>query len=228
MDYTMSRRLTAEFLGSLFLTMTAISATILGYNVLGAGIPLTVLMDTIAVGFILFVLIEVLGPISGAHFNPAVTLSFMAAKSMKANEGLLYISIQFLGGFVGMLSSHLMFYQAVPQLITISTISRSEGNYFSEFLGTFILVLAIWCLSKYRSKLTGLAVGMLVGGLLITTSSTMFANPQVTFARIFTYAIAGVNPEDGIVFIFIEFLAALVAIGVATFLLKETQTTVRK
>lgn len=67
MDYTLSRRLTAEFLGSLFLTMTAISATILGYNVLGASIPLTVFMDAIAVGFILFVLIEVLGPISGAH-----------------------------------------------------------------------------------------------------------------------------------------------------------------
>jgi glycerol uptake facilitator-like aquaporin len=228
MDFTLSRRLTAEFLGSLILTMTAISPTILGYNVLGAGIPLTVLMDAIAVGFVLFMLIEALGPISGAHFNPAVTLSFMAAKSIKVNEGILYISIQFLGGFVGMLCSSLMFYQDVPKLIQISTISRSGGAYFSEFICTFTLVLAIWCLSKSRSRLISLAIGTLVGGFIIGTSSTMFANPQVTFARMFTYAIAGIRPEDGIIFIFVELLAALVATGVATFLFKENQTTIKE
>jgi glycerol uptake facilitator-like aquaporin len=215
MDYLLTRKLLAEFIGSHFLVMTAISPTILGYNVLNAGIPFSVLMDAIAVGFVLFVLIEALGPISGCHINPAVTLSFMATKNISVKEGSLYIIVQFLGGFLGMLSSHLMFYQSVPTLITISSVSRSGGSYYGEFLCTFALILIIYSLVNTKSKFTSLAIGMLVGGFIITTSSTMFANPQVTFARIFTYAIAGVNPFDGGIFIVVELLGAFAATVIA-------------
>jgi glycerol uptake facilitator-like aquaporin len=187
----------------------------LGFNVLGAGIPLTVLMDALAVGFVLFALIETLGPICQAHFNPAVTLSFIATKNMAPTEGALYMVAQFAGGFAGMLSSHLMFYQNVPTLITISTITRNGGDFYAEFLGTFALILTIYGCIRSKSRFTSLAVGMVVGGLLITTSSTMFANPQVTVARMFTYAIAGVAPVDGLIFIVFQVIGALLATAVA-------------
>lgn len=218
LEHSISKRLLSEFIGSLFLTMTAISATILGYNVLGAGVPLTVLMDAIAVGFVLFALIETLGPICQAQFNPALTLSFVITKNINIRDGTLYIIAQFAGGLVGLVSSHLMFYKNVPTLLSISTINRDGGAFFGEFLGTFILILVIYGCIKRQSQLTSLAVGMVVAGLLITTSSMMFANPQVTFARIFTYSIAGVAPLDGLVFIICQILGALFATGVAIFL----------
>ena len=215
MDRELSRKLLAEFVGSHFLVIAAISPTILGYNVLGAGMPLTVFIDAIAVGFVLFALIEALGPISGCHINPAVTLSFMATRRMGVKEGSLYMTVQFIGGFTGAISSHLMFYHVVPTVITVSAICRPAGCYYAEFLGTFLLVLTIFICLKNGSKLTGLAVGLLVGGLLITTSSTMFANPQVTIARVFTYSIAGICPADAPFFILAEIVGALVATMVA-------------
>jgi glycerol uptake facilitator-like aquaporin len=218
LEHRISKRLLGEFIGSHFLTMTAISATILGYNVLGAGIALTVFMDAIAVGFVLFALIETFGPICQAHFNPALTLSFIITKNISYRNGALYMVAQFAGGLAGLLSSHLMFYQNVPTLFTISTISRNGGDFYGEFLGTFILILVIYGCIRRQSSLTSLAVGMVVAGLLITTSSTMFANPQVTLARMFTYAIAGVAPVDGIVFIVCQVLGALLATAVAIIL----------
>jgi glycerol uptake facilitator-like aquaporin len=219
MDSALSKRLLAEFIGSHFLVVAAISPTILGYNVLGASISLTVFMDAIAVGFVLFALIETLGPISGCHINPAVTLAFMVTKNTSLREGSLYMTVQFLGGFIGTISSHLMFYQIVPTFITVSTISRPAGCYYAEFLGTFVLVLTVFLCGKNKPRFTGLAIGLLVGGLLITTSSTMFANPDVTVARVFTYAIAGVSPFDASMFIVAEIIGALAATLVAGVLL---------
>jgi glycerol uptake facilitator-like aquaporin len=214
----LSKKLLAEFIGSHFLVVAAISPTILGYNVLGAGIPLTVFIDAMAVGFVLFALIEALGPISGCHINPAVTLSFMATRRMGVKEGSLYMTVQFIGGFTGAISSHLMFYHAVPTVITVSAICRPAGCYYAEFLGTFLLVLTISLCLKNESKLTGLVVGLLVGGFIITTSSTMFANPQVTIARVFTYSIAGICPADATPFMLAEIIGALVATLVACLL----------
>lgn len=219
MDSALPPKLLAEFIGSHLLVVAAISPTILGYNVLGASIPFTVFMDAVAVGLILFVLIETLGPISGCHINPAVTLALMATKKTSVREGSLYIIAQLLGGFTGTISSHLMFYQIVPTFITVSTISRPVGCYYAEFLGTFVLVLTIFLCVKNKPKFTGLVVGLLVGGFIITTSSTMFANPQVTFARVFTYAIAGVSPFDASIFIGAEIFGALTATLVASALL---------
>ncbi|MBM5804907.1 MAG: hypothetical protein FJZ49_02410 [Candidatus Verstraetearchaeota archaeon] len=219
MGPTLPKKLLAEFIGSHFLVVAAISPTILGYNALGASVALTVFMDAVAVGFVLFVLIETLGPISGCHINPAVTLAFMATRNTSVREGSLYVIAQFLGGFTGVFSSHLMFYQIVPTFITVSTISRPAGSYYAEFLGTFALVLTVFLCVKNNSKFTGLAIGLLVGGLIMTTSSTMFANPGVTVARVFTYAIAGVSPFDASMFIVAEIIGALAATLVAGVLL---------
>ncbi len=128
----------------------------------------------------------------------------------------IYILAQITGGLTGTVCSHLMFYHKIPGLTAISEVTRSGGNYFSEILCTFILVLAIFLLVQHQSDKIFLVVGLLVGGELIATSSTMFANPQVTLARIFTYSAAGVKPLDGMVFILMEVIGA----GLAVFVFK--------
>jgi len=224
MEHTsLSRKLTAEFLGSLILVFTAISPTILGYQVLGGTVALVVLMDAIAVGLVLFVLIEIFGPVSQCHINPAVTLSMIVSKKMDARTGALYIFVQFLGGITGTLASHLMFiHEKFYTFVTVSDVVRSGGTYVAEFIGTFILVLTIHGCIRTKSNRTGMIVGALVGGFIITTSSTMFANPQVTFARIFTFAIAGIRPFDALIFIIVEISAALAATFFAKFLFLAT------
>jgi glycerol uptake facilitator-like aquaporin len=215
----MPQRLLAEYLGSLVLVVAAISPIILGYHVLGGSLALAVLMDAVAVGFVLFVLIEIFEPISYCHINPAVTLSMMVSRRIEVKTGILYLIVQFLGGLSGTLVSHLMFFhEKFFKLLTVSQVVRSNGAYVGEFVGTFLLVLTIYGCMYKKSVRPGLIIGFLVGGLLITTSSTMFANPQVTFARIFTFAIAGVRPVDGMIFIVVQILGALMATITAAFL----------
>ncbi len=211
---------------------------------LNAGLALAVLADALAVGFILFALIEIFRPVSGAHFNPAVSIAMFSSGEMKWEQIVTYIPAQIAGGFTGIIFSHLMFYHKIPTVITLSEVTRYGGNYISELLvhesgsfrtsqlvpmrrmgtrkgsgyfrspvlGTFILVLAIFFLTQNASKKTSLAIGFLVGGELLATSSTMFANPQVTFARLFTYSAAGINPFDGLVFVIMEIIGAMLAV----------------
>ena len=206
------QKLSAEYLGSLILVFTAISPTILCYQVLGGSVAMAVLMDGIAVGLVLFVLIEILGPVSQCHINPAVTLSMIVSKKMDARAGIFYIIVQFLGGLTGTIVSHLMFiHEKFYTLLTVSDVVRTGGTYFAEFVGTFMLVLIIHGCIYTKSNRAGMIIGFFVGGFLITTSSTMFANPQVTIARMFTFAIAGIRPSDAIVFCVVEILGALAA-----------------
>ncbi len=223
--YTNGQRLVAEFLGSLILVFTAISPIILGYNVLGSSIAIAVLMDAIAVGFVLFVLIETLGPVSGCHINPAVTIAMLFTKNIKMKMGVLYIVVQFLGGFLGTFVSHAMFIgNDFFQWVTISDVTRNGGAFWAEFVGTFTLVLVIFGIMHRKSTQPGLTIGFLVGGFLISTSSTMFANPQVTFARMFTWALAGIQPVDAAIFILVQILAAIAAASVASYLFPQRGT----
>jgi len=216
-----NNRLIAEFLGSAVLVIAAISPTILAYNVLRASASLAVLYDSLAVAFVLIALIEILGPVSGCHINPAITIAMILTKEMDFRMGVRYIVVQMLGGLVGVISSHLMFYDRYPILLTISCIERAGGCYYSEFFGTFLLILTIYGCKRNNSKLNSLIIGLLVGGLLLATSSTMFTNPQVTFARMFTYAIAGIRPIDALFFFAFEMLGALVASAVSIRLFLE-------
>ena len=211
-EYAMGSQILSEYLGSLFLVMAAISPIILFHQVIEAGIGIAVLADALAVGFILFALIEIFGPISGAHFNPAVSLAMVLGGKIGWKGAFIYIITQIAGGLTGTIFSHLMFYHKIPKLIAVSEVTRAGGNYFAEILGTFILVLAIFLLVHHHSDKLSLVVGLLVGGQLIATSSTMFANPQVTLARIFTYAAAGVTPFDGAVFILMQIIGAVLAV----------------
>lgn len=224
MNNHLVRQLTAEFLGSLLLVFTAISPIILGFNVLDAGIAIAVLMDAIAVGFVLFVLIETFGPISGCHINPAVTLAMMLTRRMDSRTGLLYIVVQLVGGLIGTIVSHAMFIgHDFFQWAAISTVARDGGAFWAEFVGTLVLILVIFGTIHHRSAQPGLIIGLLVGGFLITTSSTMFANPQVTIARVFTWAIAGIRPFDAVIFVVVQITAVFVATPVAAFLFPDPE-----
>lgn len=223
-EFTESAKVISEFIGSAILVMVAISPIILFHSVMGMTIGLAVLADAVAVGFVLFVLIEMFGPVGGAHFNPAVSVAMLAAKKINARTAVLYSIAQITGGMVGMLTSHLMFYHEIQKIAEVSEVTRNGGAYFAEFVGTFVLVLAILVLVTIRSKKLPLAIGLLVGGMLMATSSTMFANPQVTIARVFTYSAAGVRPTDALVFIVVEITGALVAVVVWKYALKEKCT----
>ncbi|MBM4237726.1 MAG: hypothetical protein FJ151_04495 [Euryarchaeota archaeon] len=171
-------------------------------------------MNAFAVAFVLFALIETLGPISGAHLNPAVTLSMLATRQMDRRTAAYYVISQFAGAFVGLLATHLMFYDTRSVLVVISENAKTPGLFFGELLGTFLLVSVILGCIRGRSRFTALSIGAVVGGMLITTSSTMYANPAVTFARMFTYAICGIAPSSALFFVAAEVTGALLATSV--------------
>ncbi|HIJ43521.1 MAG TPA: hypothetical protein HPP50_00125 [Rhodospirillaceae bacterium] len=218
------RKLLAEYLGSMILTIAVISPLILSYNVFGASVPMALVMDALAVAFVYFVLIEILGPVSGCHVNPAVTAAMIATGKIDARSGRRYILAQFIGGLSGTVVSHLMFFgEGFFSLFTVSDTVRTGGAYLSEVFCTFLLILTIFGCQHRKSKQTGLIVGFLVGGLMITVSSTMFGNPQVTLARMFTFAIGGVRIFDGLVFIVAQAAAVWLAVFVAGHLFGERQ-----
>jgi glycerol uptake facilitator-like aquaporin len=160
----------------MFLVIAAVAPIILFTN-MGAPIYIAVVADALAVGFVLFALIEIFGPICTAYFNPAVTVSMALIKDISWFEAFRHMAAQIFGGLVGIIFCHLMFIDSGQVVATISTVERSGGTYFAEILGTFILVLCIISLIHQNSKRTSLVVGLLVGGMLMSTSSTMFANP---------------------------------------------------
>jgi len=201
-----------EFLGSMLLVIASISPVILFYQILKTDIALTVLADAIAVGFILFASIEVFSPVCTGFFNPAVTIALAIDGKLTWKQAGIYSVNQVLGGLTGLLISQLMFFDKIPKLFAVSNIARSGGDFVAEILGSFVLVLAIFSLVEQKSNKTSFVVGFLVGGMVLATSSTMFANPQVTIARMFTPSAAGIAPLDGLIFIAMQTIGAVLAI----------------
>ncbi|MCL2791802.1 MAG: aquaporin [Spirochaetaceae bacterium] len=209
--------LSSEFLGSMFLVMAAVSSMILFTLVLESPKSIAVLANAIAVAFVLCALIEMFGTVSGAHFNPVVTMVMMLEKKVGVFKSIFFVMFQIAGGITGTVLSHLMFLNEVGSLFFVSDIVRSDYIYFAEIIGAFILVLAILLLVKAKSNKISIIVGLLVGGQLLSTSSTMFANPQVTIARMFTNSAAGIRPIDGLIFIAMQIIGALLAYAVFKF-----------
>jgi len=203
-----------EFLGSLFLVVAAVAPMILFLEVFNADLAVAVVADALAVGFVLMALIEIFGPICTSFFNPAVTLAMWFDHELSIVQVIKYISAQILGGLFGVVISHLMFFDASTSFLEFSTISRDGGTYLAEILGTFLLVLCIFSLVSQRSDRVSFIVGFLVAGMLLATSSTMFANPQVTIARMITGSAAGISFSDGIVFIGMQLFGAVLAVFV--------------
>jgi glycerol uptake facilitator-like aquaporin len=205
--------LSAEFIGSMFLVMAAVSSMIFFVYVLESSKSVAILANAVAVAFVLMTLIEMFGSVSGAHFNPVVTLIMLLEKKVSAKKAALFLLVQTIGGIVGTALTHLMFWEEKGFVFSVSENVRSHA-YLGEVIGTFILILAILMLVKGKSTHVPMMVGFLVGGQLMATSSTMFANPQVTIARMLTSTTSGIRPIDGLVFIIMQFIGALLAYAV--------------
>jgi glycerol uptake facilitator-like aquaporin len=201
-----------EYVGSLFLVIAAISPMILFLEVFESTLAVAVIADALAVGFVLIALIETFGPICTAYFNPAVSFAMILTGKLSWKKGFLLSFVQILGGLTGVFIAHVMYQNVVDGLFGVSLITRSGGLYIAEIFGTFLLVLTILSLSSQRNEKTSIIVGFLVGGLLLATSSTMFANPQVTIARMFTLSAAGISVFDGLIFIVMQIIGTLLAV----------------
>ena len=205
----MQRRLFAEWLGTLFLLATVVGSGIMAENLAGGNVAIALLGNTIPTGAILVVLILVFGPISGAHFNPAVTLAFYIRKEISARDSGLFVIAQVVGGITGVLIAHLMFENA---LIDPSTHDRTGvSQWISEFVATFGLVATILGLVRARPEAIPFAVGLYITAAYWFTSSTSFANPAVTIARGFSDTFAGINPSHVAMFIVMQLIGATAA-----------------
>lgn len=215
----MQRRLFAEWLGTLFLLATVVGSGIMAERLAGGNVAIALLGNTIPTGAILVVLILVFGPISGAHFNPAVTLTFWIRKEIKAHEAGLFVIVQVIGGICGVFIAHLMFENP---LIDPSTHARTgTSQWISEFVATFGLVATILGLVRSRPEAIPYAVGLYITAAYWFTSSTSFANPAVTIARGFSDTFAGIDPSHVAMFIAMQLFAAVVATFTFKWLLEE-------
>ena len=203
------RRVTAEFVGTLFLVATVIGSGIMAERLAGTNVALALLANTIATGAILVALIFTFGAISGAHFNPAVTFADALEHGMPWREVPAYIAAQCSGGLAGAVVAHLMF--GLP-LFSLSRHARSGGaQVFSEFVATFGLLAVIWGCSRVRANSVPFAVGAYITAAYWFTSSTSFANPAVTIARAVSDTFAGIRPVDVPLFIAAQMCGATAA-----------------
>jgi glycerol uptake facilitator-like aquaporin len=209
MRASLSRRLTAEFLGTAFLVTAVVGSGIMADRLSNGNVALALLANTIATGAALAALILTFGPISGAHFNPAVTLADALEDGLTWAQSAGYIFAQILGAVSGTVSAHLMF--GLP-VISISRHVRSgRAQLFSEFLATFGLLSVIWGCSRLQSTVVPFAVAAYITAAYWFTASTSFANPAVTIARSLSDTFAGIRPGDVPLFIVAQVLGALAA-----------------
>ena len=205
----MIRRLFAEWLGTLFLLAVVVGSGIMADNLSAGNVAIALLGNTIPTGAILVVLILVFGPISGAHFNPAVTLAFAIRKEIEPSASALYVVAQVFGGVSGVVIAHLMFDNAI---IDPSTTARTGlGQWTGEFVATFGLVMTILGCLKARPDAVPYAVGLFITAGYWFTSSTSFANPAVTISRALTNTFSGIDPTHIAAFIAVQLFAAVVA-----------------
>jgi glycerol uptake facilitator-like aquaporin len=210
--FPLSKRLAAEALGAALLTATVVGSGIMGERLAGGNVALALLGNTLPTGAILVVLILALGPISGAHFNPAVSLVMATRKAHPWRECLPYSAAQIVGGCIGTLIAHAMF--ELP-LIEFATKARTgSAQWFAEFMATFGLIVTILSVSRFKAEATPAAVGLYITAAYWFTASTSFANPAVTVARALTDSFSGIAPDDVPMFIVAQLAGALTGLGV--------------
>lgn len=206
---TLARRLTSEFLGTAFLVAAVLGSGIMGERLADGNVAIALLANTIATGAALIVLILTFGSISGAHFNPAVTLVDALEGGLRWTDAARYIVAQCVGAVGGTIIAHLMF--KLP-LISLSLHVRGGGaQLFSEFVATFGLLSVIWGCSRSRAGIVPFAVGLYITAAYWFTASTSFANPAVTIGRCFSDTFAGIRPSDVPGFIVAQIAGALAA-----------------
>ncbi|MCK1423396.1 aquaporin family protein [Bradyrhizobium sp. 180] len=196
---TLAQRAFAEWLGTAFLLAAVVGSGIMAQNLAGGNVALALLCNTIPTGAILVVLILIFGPISGAHFNPAVSIAFGLRRELSWPDAALYIAMQVIGGMAGVWAAHLMFDLPVWQFST--TVRSGGGQWFAEAVATFGLLLTIFgCVARASSAIP-YAVGLYITSAYWFTASTSFANPAVTIARATSNTFAGIAPAGVVAFI---------------------------
>lgn len=212
------RRLAAEALGTALLLATVVGSGIMAETLAGGNTAIALLGNTIPTGAILVVLIWVFAPLSGAHFNPAVTLAFALRRDISPGIGAAYVLAQVFGAILGVVAAHAMFDMA---LLQASTTARNGGaQWFAEGVATFGLVLAILGTLRWGPKIVAPSVGLYITAAYWFTASTSFANPAVTIGRTLTDTFSGIQPANAPAFVAAQLAAAVVATLVCGWLLR--------
>lgn len=213
------RRLSAEAIGTAFLLATVVGSGIMGENLAGGNIAIALLGNTLPTGAILVVLILMLGPISGAHFNPAVTLSFLVQGKITASDAIAYVIVQIGAAILGAWAAHLMFEE--PLFMLSEKMRTGGGQWIAEIIATFGLLGTILACLRHREEAIPYAVGLYITAAYWFTASTSFANPAVTIARTLTDTFSGIRPVDAPLFILCQIVGALLATWCFVWLLKS-------
>lgn len=206
-DY--KRRVVAEGVGTALLLATVVGSGIMGDRLAGGNVAIALLANTLATAAALVALILTFGPISGAHFNPVVTLADASQRGLPWRETPGYIVAQIMGAFVGVASAHAMFDE--PLFAASRHVRSGTGQLVSEFIATFGLLAVIWGVSRRRPTAVPFAVGAYIAAAYWFTASTSFANPAVTLARTMTDTFAGIRPMDAPAFVGAQIIGAVVA-----------------
>lgn len=217
MSHDLARRLAAEWIGSAFLLATVVGSGIMAERLAGGNVAIALLGNTIATGAILVVLITMLAPISGAHFNPAVTLVFAIRREIGPRDGLLFVLAQIAGGIAGVWLAHLMFEVEVFQLS--AKVRTGPAQWFAECVATFGLVFTILATLRAKQAAVAMSVGLYITAAYWFTASTSFANPAVTIARGLTDSFAGIRPSDVPAFVLAQIAGAVLAAALCGWLL---------
>jgi glycerol uptake facilitator-like aquaporin len=211
-EFTWHKKLLAEFLGSATLVFVLVSAGLLAEGMLEASPGVTVLFIGLAAGGWLFAIVQVFGPISGAHVNPAVTVALRITGDVDTRTVRGYVPVQVVGGLVGVLLANLTFVSTVGwEVFAVSDVARPASTWLAEFLGSWLLASVVVSSIRQETDWIGLAVGLTVGFGVLGTASTAFFNPQVALARVFTASPAGIAPVDAAMFVVAATLGGVAA-----------------
>lgn len=219
MAYALRQRLAAEALGTGLLLAVVIGSGIMGERLAGGNIAIALLGNTLATGAGLAVLITIFGPLSGAHFNPAVSLLFALRRELSWRDAAAYILVQLIGAILGVWLAHAMFAEPLLQISAKLRDGWSQG--LAETVATFGLIGTILGALKFRPDATPVMVGLYITAAYWFTASTSFANPAVTIARSLSNTFAGIAPSSAPLFIACQLAGAVLAAAVFGWLLKE-------
>jgi glycerol uptake facilitator-like aquaporin len=213
----LSRRIAAECAGTAILLATVVGSGIMAERLADGNVAIALLGNTIPTGAILVVLITALGPVSGAHFNPAVTLAFLVRREIAVATALVYLLAQVTGGITGTVLAHAMFEEPIWQLS--GHIRTGPAQWLSEAVATFGLVGTIFAALRWRPDGVAWMVGLYITAAYWFTASTSFANPAVTIARALTDTFSGIRPLDAPAFVIAQFFGAVLAAAALGWLL---------
>lgn len=216
MTPSLAQRIVAEALGTAFLLAAVVGSGIMAAKLSGGNAALALLCNTLPTGAILTVLILMLGPVSGAHFNPAVSAALALRGEMPGTALLLYVGAQITGGIAGVWAAHLMF--ELPLWQISATVRSGPGQWFAEGVATFGLLLTILGCSARTPAAVPYAVGLYIAAAYWFTASTSFANPAVTIARSLSDTFAGIAPAGVVAFIGAQLLGMVGAVSLARWL----------